>query len=56
MYRARKQIRTRCRPTATTDIEGLETSTVRIKGLIVEVSKLLRDGVDICHDCLEELE
>lgn len=39
-----------------TDIEGVEISTVRIKGLIVEVSKLLRDCVDICHSCLEVLE
>jgi hypothetical protein len=32
-----------------THVERREVGTVRVKGLIVKVGKLLRDGVDVCH-------
>ena len=32
-------------------VEGREAGAVRVERLIVEIGKLLCDGVDICHGC-----
>lgn len=32
-----------------THVETLQSSAIRVEGGVVEVSELLRDGVDVCH-------